>query len=286
MQNTLAVEKVSKRYDRFTLDDISFEIPRGKIVGLIGENGAGKSTTIKAVLGLITKDSGTVTMLGKQNRDIDNSVRNQISVVFDGSSFPEGLSPKHLNRIFKNIYAEWDEAGYYDLLKKLDLPEKQKIKLFSKGMKMKLSIAVSLSHKSKLLILDEATTGLDPIVRDDILDLFLDFVKNGENSILVSSHITSDLEKIADYIVFIHGGKVLFCKSKEALKQNYGIVRCDEEQYDLIAQPDIVAARKHGREWEILVDNRDRVQEKYPELVVEAAAIDDIMLLYIKGEEK
>lgn len=285
MQNTLAVENVSKRYDRFTLDDISFEVPRGKIVGLIGENGAGKSTTIKAILGLIEKDAGTVTMLGKQNRDIDNSVRNQISVVFDGSSFPEGLSPKHLNSIFKNIYAQWDEAGYYALLKKLRLPENQKIKLFSKGMKMKLSIAVSLSHKSKFLVLDEATTGLDPVVRDDILDLFMDFVKNGENSILVSSHITSDLEKIADYIVFIHAGKVLFCESKEKLKQNYGIVRCDEEQYVLIAPPDMVTARKHGKEWEILVDSREMIQKKYPELVVEPAAIDDIMLLYIKGEE-
>lgn len=286
MQNTLVVEKVSKQYNRFALDDVSFEVPSGKIVGLIGETGAGKSTTIKAILGLIAKDSGTVTIFGKRNSDIDNSIRNQISVVFDGSSFPEGLSPKHLNHIFKNIYAGWDEAIYYDFLKKLNLPENKKIKLFSKGMKMKLSIAVSLSHKSRFLILDEATTGLDPIVRDDILDLFLEFVKNGENSILVSSHITSDLEKIADYIVFIHGGKVLFCKPKEALQQNYGIVRCDEGQYDSIASSDIVAARKRDEKWEILVDDRERIQEKYPELVVEKASIDDIMLLYIKGGEE
>lgn len=286
MESILTVNGLSKRYDDFSLENVTFSIPRGKIVGLIGKNGAGKSTTIKAVLGLISINSGTVMLLGKQNQTIDNTVRNQIGVVFDGSNFPEGLSPGKLNSVFKNIYTEWDETEYFTLLRSLSLPVNKKIKLFSKGMKMKLSIAVALSHKSKFLILDEATTGLDPVVRDDILDLFLGFVKNGDNSILVSSHITSDLEKVADYIVFIHNGQVIFCKSKDELKQEYGIVKCTAEQFNSIASQDIARARQRGDEWELLIDDKNMIQKKYPELVIERATIDDIMLLYIKGEEQ
>lgn len=280
--NYLAVDSLTKQYSDFTLDDVSFNIPQGAVVGLIGENGAGKSTTIKAILGLVSKDSGTVTIFGKKNKDIDNSVRDQIGVVFDGSSFPEGLSPQKLNKVFKNIYPSWDEKKYYFLLKKLSLPVNKKLKEFSKGMKMKLSTAVALSHHSKLLILDEATTGLDPIVRDDILDMFLEFVQ-GNNSILVSSHITSDLEKIADYIVFIHQGKVIFMKSKNELKNQYGIIRCGLEQFKAIDEQDIAVARKQGDVWEVLFSDRNLAQKKYTNAVIEVATIDEIMLLYIKG---
>lgn len=283
--NYLVVDSLTKQYSDFTLDDVSFSIPQGAVVGLIGENGAGKSTTIKAILGLVSKDTGTVTILGKKNKDIDNSVRDQIGVVFDGSSFPEGLSPQKLNKVFRNIYPSWDEEKYYSLLKKLSLPVNKKLKEFSKGMKMKLSTAVALSHHSKLLILDEATTGLDPIVRDDILDMFLEFVQEN-NSILVSSHITSDLEKIADYIVFIHQGKVIFMKSKNELKNQYGIIRCGHEQFRAIDGQDIAVARKQGDVWEVLFSDRNLAQKKYPNVVIEVATIDEIMLLYIKGVEK
>lgn len=284
--SALIVNGLTKEYEDFVLDKVSFNIPYGAVVGLIGENGAGKSTTIKAILGLITKDSGSVTMLGKQDKGIDNSVRNQLGVVFDGSNFPEGLSPKKLNKVFKNVYMTWDEKGYYALLKKLSLPEDKKVKAFSKGMKMKLSIAVALSHNSKLLILDEATTGLDPVVRDDILDMFLDFVREGNNSILVSSHITSDLEKVADYIIFIHEGRVVFSKSKDELTHNYGIIKCEDNQFHTINQQDIVASRKQGDKWEVLVADKNAMQKKYPDAVIGAATIDDIMLLYIKGEKR
>lgn len=283
--NYLVVDSLTKQYSDFTLDDVSFSIPQGAVVGLIGENGAGKSTTIKAILGLVSKDTGTVTILGKKNKDIDNSVRDQIGVVFDGSSFPEELSPQKLNKVFRNIYPSWDEEKYYSLLKKLSLPVNKKLKEFSKGMKMKLSTAVALSHHSKLLILDEATTGLDPIVRDDILDMFLEFVQEN-NSILVSSHITSDLEKIADYIVFIHQGKVIFMKSKNELKNQYGIIRCGHEQFRAIDGQDIAVARKQGDVWEVLFSDRNLAQKKYPNVVIEVATIDEIMLLYIKGVEK
>jgi len=285
-ENALVVKGLKKKYRDFTLDDVSFNIPCGMIVGLIGENGAGKSTTINAILGLIKKDAGTISILGKKDNEIDNGIRNQIGVVFDGSNFPSVLSARKLNNVLKNIYSTWDENRYFSLLQKMSLPTDKKIKEFSKGMKMKLSIAVALSHHSKLLILDEATSGLDPVVRDDILDMFLDFVQDENNSILVSSHITSDLEKVADYIVFIHKGKVVFSKPKDELKYQYGIIKCGAAQFDAIDKEEIIAYRKQDYEWEVLVADRTAAQKKYPKAVIDPATIDEIMLLYVKGEMK
>lgn len=282
----LNIDGLTKKYRDFVLDNVSFCVPCGAIVGLIGENGAGKSTTINSVLGIIEKDAGTVTILDKTEQEIDNTIRNQIGVVFDGGNFPDTLTPKKLNNVFKSIYAAWDENQYFSLLTKLSLPTDKKIKEFSKGMKMKLSIVVALSHHSKLLILDEATSGLDPVVRDDILDMFLDFVQDENNSILVSSHITSDLEKVADYIVFIHKGKVVFCKSKDELIYKYGIIRCGAAQFDALDKQDIVAYRKRDFEWDILISDRDMAQKKYPKVIIDSASIDEIMLLYVKGEIK
>lgn len=255
--NALAINGLTKKYQDFVLDDVSFSVPCGTIVGLIGENGAGKSTTINAILGLIKKDAGTISILGKQEEEIDNSIRNQIGVVFDGSNYPDVLSAKKLNNVFKKIYDTWDENRFYSLLREMSLPTDKKIKDFSKGMKMKLSIAVAFSHNSKLLILDEATSGLDPVVRDDILDMFLDFVQDENNSILVSSHITSDLEKVADYIVFIHKGKVVFCKSKDELRYKYGIIRCGAAQFDAIDKDEVIAYRKQDYEWEVLIADQE-----------------------------
>lgn len=282
----LSIDGLTKKYRDFTLDHVSFSVPCGAIVGLIGENGAGKSTTINSILGIIEKDAGTITILGKEEQEVDNAVRNQIGVVFDGGSFPDTLTAKKLNNIFKSIYTAWDENQYFSLLTKLSLPADKKIKEFSKGMKMKLSIVVALSHHSKLLILDEATSGLDPVVRDDILDMFLDFVQDENNSILVSSHITSDLEKVADYIVFIHKGKIVFCKSKDELIYKYGIIRCGAAQFDALDKHDVIAYRKRDFEWDVLVSDRDMAQKKYPKVLIDPASIDEIMLLYVKGETK
>ena len=284
--NALVINGLTKKYQDFVLDDVSFSVPCGTIVGLIGENGAGKSTTINAILGLIKKDAGTISILGKQEEEIDNSIRNQIGVVFDGSNYPDVLSAKKLNNVFKKIYGTWNENRFFSLLREMSLPIDKKIKDFSKGMKMKLSIAVAFSHNSKLLILDEATSGLDPVVRDDILDMFLDFVQDESNSILVSSHITSDLEKVADYIVFIHKGKVVFCKSKDELRYKYGIIRCGAAQFDAIDKDEVIAYRKQDYEWEVLIADRDLAQRKYPKAVIDPATIDEIMLLYVKGETK
>lgn len=283
--NALVVNNLTKKYRDFALDKVSFSVPCGTIVGLIGENGAGKSTTINAILGLINYDSGNIELLGKQDTQ-DDSVRNQIGVVFDGNNYPDVLSAQKLNRVFKQLYSAWDESKFFSLLKKMSLPTNKKIKEFSKGMKMKLSIAAALSHNSKLLVLDEATSGLDPVVRDDILDMFLEFVQDENNSILVSSHITSDLEKVADYIVFIHEGRVVFCKSKDELRYKYGIIRCGAAQFDTIDKEEVIAYRKQDYEWEVLIADRDKAQRKYPKAVIDPATIDEIMLLYVKGETK
>ncbi len=283
--NALTVSGLKKKYQEFTLSDISFEVPQGTIVGLIGENGAGKSTIINTVLGLTHKDGGSVTILGKPEQEIDFATRNQIGVVFDSNNFPNGLTPRKLNKLLKNVFLSWDEDMYFTTLEKISLPTNKKIKTFSKGMKMKLSIAVSISHHAKLLILDEATSGLDPIVRDDILDMLLDFVQDEENSILVSSHITSDLEKIADYIVFIHDGCLVFSKSKDELLESYGIIKCGAAQFDALDKRDIISYRKQDYEWQVLVADRNMARKKYSNTVIVPATIDEIMLLYIKGKQ-
>jgi ABC-2 type transport system ATP-binding protein len=283
MANAFMVSGLTKTYQDFVLDHVSFNVPSGSIVGLIGENGAGKSTTINAALGLIQKEDGVVSILDRE--ELDRDIKEQIGVVFDGSNYPEILSPRKLNRVMKNIYRTWDEQVYLRLLKQFSLPSDKQIKQFSKGMKMKLAISAALSHHSRLLILDEATSGLDPVVRDDILDMLLNFVQGEGHSILISSHITSDLEKIADYIVFIHEGKVVFEKPKDELTERYGIIKCDAAQFDTLDKSDIIAYRKMDYEWQILVSDRDRMQKKYPKALVVPATIDEIMLLYVKGEK-
>lgn len=283
MNDALHISGLTKTYGDFVLDHVSFRVPSGSIVGLIGENGAGKSTTINAALGLIQKEDGRVSILGKDA--LDNATKEQVGVVFDGSNYPEILSPRKISRIMKNIYRTWDERAYLDMLKRFSLPADKPIRQFSRGMKMKLSITAALSHQPKLLILDEAASGLDPIIRDDILDMLLAFVQDEEHSILISSHITSDLEKIADYIVFIHEGKVVFSRAKDELLEQYGIMKCGAAQFDALDKADIVACRKMDYEWQVLVSDREALQRKYPKALIVPATIDEIMLLYVKGEQ-
>ena len=282
--DALTVKGLSKTYSSFTLQNISFQVPKGTIVGLVGENGAGKSTTINAVLGRIKKDSGDISILGRHDYEMTAADRELIGVVFDNSNFSGELSPKMLHKVLKDIYHTWDEALYFSLLEKMNLPRDKKIKTFSRGMKMKLSIIAAVSHHPRLLILDEATSGLDPVTRDDILDLFLTFVQEEENSILLSSHITSDLEKIADYIIFIHAGKLVFFKSKDELLADYGIIKCGLAQFGRIEKQDIIAYRKMDYEWQVLVGDRKKAEKKYPKAMIVPVTIDEIMLLYVKGE--
>ena len=286
MGSALEIHELTKKYEDFTLDHISFQVPSGSIVGLIGENGAGKTSTINAVLGLIKKDSGEIEILGENADNLSSPIKEEIGVVFDGSNFSEELTPVKLNKVLREVYSSWDQALFSKLLDQMEVPLSKKIKTFSKGMKMKLSIAVALAHHPKLLILDEATSGLDPVMRDDILDIFLDFVQDEEHSILVSSHITSDLEKVADYIVFIHKGKIIFSKSKDELLENYGIIKCGREQFEALDEEDQITYRRLDYEWQVLTADRNRAQKKYPKALVIPATIDEIMLLYVKGEHR
>ena len=282
MNDALIISGLTKTYKDFMLNGVSFSVPCGSIVGLIGENGAGKSTTINAVLGLIQKEAGSICVLGKEQPD--NEIKEQIGVVFDGNNYPEIFSTRKLNRVMKDIYHSWEEHTFLNLLKKFSLPTDKPIKQFSKGMKMKLAIAVALSHNSKLLILDEATSGLDPVIRDDILDILLDFAQDETHSILISSHITTDLEKIADYIVFIHEGQVVFSKPKDELIEQYGIIKCGAAQFEALDKSDIIVYRKMDYEWQALVADRAAMKKKYPKALIDSVSIDEIMLLYVKGE--
>lgn len=283
MDTILKVDNLTKQYTDFKLDHVSFSVPKGTIMGLIGENGAGKSTTINAILDLICKDEGTVTFWG-QELSSDKRLKEDIGVVFDGINFYETLTPAKVGKIGKTAYEQWDAHLYQNYLKCFQLPMDKEIKTLSKGMKMKLCIAFALSHKPKLLILDEATSGLDPVMRDDILDVFLDFVQDENHSILMSSHITTDLQKVADYITFIHQGKVLFCKTKDELRYHYGIIRCGVALFDQLDKEEVLAYRKDDYQWNVLVADKEQARKKYKNAVVDDATIDDILLLYVKGE--
>lgn len=284
MDAILQVNNLTKHYPSFTLDHVTFDLPKGAIMGLIGENGAGKSTTINAILNLIHKDEGSVTFWGEELSS-SKPLKEDIGVVFDGINFYETLTPAKVAKISAAAYRQWDESLFQDYMKRFKLPTDKEIKALSKGMKMKLSIAVALSHHPKLLILDEATSGLDPVMRDEILDVFMDFVQDEEHSIIMSSHISTDLEKIADYITFIHQGKVLFCKSKDELRYNYGIIRCGAALFNAIEKEDILTYRKDDYQWNVLVADKEKARKKYKNAVVDDATIDDILLLYVKGEQ-
>lgn len=284
MDAILQVENLTKQYPSFTLDHVSFSIPRGTIMGLVGENGAGKSTTLKSILGLTKKDAGTISILGAREQDIDFVIRNKVGVVFDGKNLPEKMTPKQLSNFLSNIYVSWDKEKYFTMLARLSLPPNQKIKTFSRGMKMKLAIAAALSQNPELLIMDEPTSGLDPIMREDILDILLEFMQDENHSIMMSSHITTDLEKVADYITFIHQGKVIFSKRKDELRYHYGIVRCGADVFAQIDKEEILAYRKEDYQWNVLVADKEKAKRKYKYATVDDATIDEIMLIYVRGE--
>lgn len=228
--NALEIKNLTKSYSGFRLDNLSLTLPEGCIMGLVGENGAGKSTTIKLILDMIHKDGGTVRILGKDNADGIALIKEDVGVVLDEVGIPECFTVKQVGNVMRNTFRSWDDGEYGRLIQKFALPENQSFKKFSRGMKMKLGIAVALSHHAKLLILDEATAGLDPVVRDEIVELLIDFTRDETHSVLISSHIVSDLEKLCDYIVFLHKGKLLLCEEKDRLMCEYGLVHCTAEE--------------------------------------------------------
>lgn len=241
MQNAVEVSNLSKNLKDFSLQNISFTLPAGCILGLVGENGAGKTTLIKLLLGLMKSDSGSIKLMGKNHTNLQNE---EIGVVFDDCCLPESFTVQELNKMFKSIYNNWEEKAFFGYIEQFSIPRSKKIKVFSKGMKVKVSIACALSHKARLLILDEPTSGLDPVVRDEILDIFYDFTRNEENSVLISSHIVSDLEKLCDYIGFLHGGKLVLFEEKDKLIEEYTTVYTDEKELENLDKSDILGVRR------------------------------------------
>lgn len=285
MIHAIEVRNLSKRFDRFQLKNVDLTLPSGSIMGFIGENGAGKTTTIKLMLNQLRADSGTVRFFGLDHIKDEKKVKNEIGVVFDESYFHENLKPKHISKIMKRIYSQWDEALFLEYMHRFKLPLGKNTKDFSRGMKMKLSIATALSHHPKLLILDEATSGLDPVVRNEILDIFLEFIQDEEHSILFSSHITSDLEKVADYVTFLHDGEIIFSESKDDLLYDFGLLLCGADDFKTVDKGDIIGHRESRFGHEILVRNKEQMKEKYKGLTIDSVTIEDIMLFYVKGDD-
>ena len=243
--NALEIKNLTKSYPGFVLDNLNLTLPKGCIMGLIGKNGAGKTTTIKLILDIIHKDSGNITILGRDNEDNLKLTKEDIGVVMDEVGIPECLTIKQVGKVMKHTFQHWDDTEYTRLVEKFSLPDNKQFKEFSRGMKMKLGIAIALSHNSKLLILDEATSGLDPVIRDEILEIFNNFTRNENHSILISSHIVSDLEKLCDYIAFLHNGKLLLCEEKDQLLWEYGLIHCTADQLQSLPT-DVIKYKKEN----------------------------------------
>lgn len=280
--NAIEMNHVTKSYKTFTLEDVSLCLPAGCIMGLVGENGAGKSTTISLLMNAVRRDEGDIKILGTDNTKKEFlHVKEDIGVVLDEAYFPEILNARNVNSIMKKTYKKWNEEQFFAYIKKFRIEEKKKFKDYSRGMKMKLAIAVALSHDPKLLILDEATSGLDPIIRDEILDIFNEFTRKEDHSVLISSHIISDLEKICDYIAFLHQGKLLFCEEKDQLLEKYGILHVTKGELESIPKEAIVGIRESKYARELLVKKHE-ISDAFE---TEPVGVEDIVLYLAKKGE-
>lgn len=278
LENCIEVKNISRKYPQFELKNVSFNVPCGSVVGFIGENGAGKSTTIKAILGLLKKGEGSITVLGENADELSPEIKEKIGVVFDGLTFPENLTVKQLDKVMCGIYKTWSSEKFFGFMSRFELPIDKKFKSFSRGMVMRLSIAAALSHDPQLLVLDEPTSGLDPVMRSEILDIFLEFMQDETHSILISTHITSDLEHIADYICFIHKGEIVFTEERNEMLERHRILKCTDEQLAMIDKSDIIGLRKGRFQNEVLTCAAD----KYPNIPADAPTIEEIMVYYVK----
>ena len=277
--NAIEVKNLSKKFRKFHLNNVSFVVEQGTIAGFVGQNGAGKSTTIKCILNLFKKTAGDIFVFGKEHTAHEVELKADIGVVFDELHIPENLTPTDLNKFYGKVYTRWDSELFFTTLDRLDVPKYNKIKDLSRGMKMKLGLILALSHQPKLLILDEPTSGLDPIVRDEVLDILLEFMENDTHSILFSSHITSDLEKIADTIIFIHKGEILFSENKDVLLYEYGLWKGTVEQASDIPRHAILGKRRSAFGVELLV-MREFINPAFP---LEKPTIDELMVFFVKG---
>ncbi len=276
--NALEITNLTKSYPGFRLDGINLTLPSGCILGLIGENGAGKSTTIRLILDMIHKDAGTIKILGRDNQEDLCLTKQEIGVVLDDAGVPQFLNAMQIGKIMRYTYHRWSDDTYAGLLEKLSIPTKKPFKSFSRGMKMKLGIAIALSHDAKLLILDEATNGLDPVVRDEVVNIFNDFTRDPSHSILISSHIVSDLEKLCDYIAFLHKGKMLVCEEKDVLLETYGIVRGSAQELEVL-DPDCIIHKKESAYGVEAVVRREQIPTG---MKIGPISIEDLFVAMIK----
>ena len=283
MDNILEVKNLAKKYLEFELKNVNFNLPKGMIMGFIGENGAGKTTTIKAILDIIKDYSGEIKILNFDNKKETTKIQENVGVVLDDMFFPEILTPNDINTIMKDTYKNWDSNLYFKYIKDFSLPLKKQIKTLSKGMRKKLEIVTALSHHPKLLILDEPTSGLDPIARNEVISIFQDFIQNGECSIFFSSHITTDLEHIADYITFINNGEIVLSKTCDELLNEYGIVKCTEKEFDTLDKKDYVKYIKIKCEYDVLIENKKAFNTKYKIKTIDNITLEDLMLIMVKG---
>lgn len=286
MKNAIEIKDLVKRYDsKFELGKIDLKIQSGTIVGLIGENGAGKTTLIKSILNILHIDQGTIKIFGKDYRLEEEHIKEEIGIVLDNMFLPEIIYVKDINLIMKDIYKNWDTDLFFQYLNEFQVDINKQIKSLSKGMRKKLEIATALSHHPKLLILDEPTSGLDPVVRNEILDIFLNFISDEEHTILLSTHITSDLEHIADNIIFIDQGKIVLDDTRDNIMDNYGILKCNIEDFETIEKEDIISYKKSRYNYDILIKDAKEISKKYKNFIIDKVTLEDLMVLMIKGEK-
>ena len=286
IKNVVELKDVTKDYGDFKLDQVSFTVPEGSVCGFIGQNGAGKTTTIKLMLDVIKADQGEIRLFGENIEKDSARLREDIGVVFDEMGFHEFMTGRDINIMMKNIYKNWDEDVFFDYLKRFSLPSRKKCGDFSRGMRMKLQIAVALSHHAKLLIMDEPTSGLDPIVRNEMLQIFREYVIEEDHTILLSSHITGDLEKLADEVVFINAGKIVLAGNKDDILEKHGLLKCKKSELEKISAPLIVNVQPGTFGVEVLVNDRKACEKLYPQMVIEPATLEDIMLFYVNKDSK
>lgn len=286
IKNVVELKDVTKDYGDFKLDQVSFTVPEGSVCGFIGQNGAGKTTTIKLMLDVIKADQGEIRLFDENIEKDSARLREDIGVVFDEMGFHEFMTGRDINIMMKNIYKNWDEEMFFDYLKRFSLPSRKQCGDFSRGMRMKLQIAVALSHHAKLLIMDEPTSGLDPIVRNEMLQIFREFVIEEDHTILLSSHITGDLEKLADEVVFINAGKIVLAGNKDDILEKHGLLKCKKSELEKISKPLIVNVQPGTFGVEVLVNDRKACEKLYPQMVIEPATLEDIMLFYVNKDSK
>ena len=285
MTHALVIENLTKRYKDFTLDKISFTLPQGTILGFIGENGSGKSTLINTMLGIIPSDYSRLDILGRDLKTKPNEIKSDLAVIFDDAGYDEYFTPLQIGRFLSYVYPNWNMNMFRSYLHRFGLPAKKRLKTFSRGMRTKLEFAIAFSHDPKFLIMDEATNGLDPIFRDEILELLREFSEEENHTVLIASHITSDLDKIADYVAFLHQGKLLFFQPYDKLQNEYGILTCKNSFLCNLNPADVVFYRKEEYNCRVLVKNRFALAKIFQDMEILPATLEDLMLFYTKGEK-